>query len=143
VVKKLRNWIASLGGRVTGISTPIGGISWRPTEPEVQRAQRAADVRVKLVGSARNAHFVIVNVGDGTAHGVHFGLDLEDGQEDPLVKGDYDRKLPVEVLRSGDRVELLAALTFGSGVVFKARWRWREENGEQRERAEKLSLQSS
>ena len=142
-MKKLRNWIVSLGGRVTGISTPIGGISWRPSELPVQRSQRAADVRVRLIGPACNAHFVIVNMGDGTAHGVHFGLDLEDRQEDPLVRGDYGRKLPVEVLRSGDRVELLAALTFGSGVVFKAKWRWREENGEQRERAEKVSLQSS
>ena len=58
---------------------------------------------------------------------------------EPLVRDDYDRKLPVEVLRSGDRVELLAVLTFGSGVVFKVKWRRREENGEQRERAEKVS----
>jgi hypothetical protein len=142
-VKKLWNWMASLGSRVTGISTPIGGISWRPSEPSVQRAQRAADVRVRLIGPARNAHFEIVNMGDGTAHQVHFSLDQEDGQEDSLVRGDYDKKLPVDVLRSGERVELLAALTFGSDVVSKATWRWREENGEQRERAEKVSLQSS
>ena len=32
---------------------------------------------------------------------------------EPLVKDDYDRKLPVEVLRSGDWVVLLAVLTFG------------------------------
>jgi hypothetical protein len=73
---------------------------------------------------------------------VQFEIELEGRQESPLVKGYYDEKLPIETLRPGDRVELLAALTFGSGSVFRAKWRWRDGDGELRERAERVSLQS-
>jgi hypothetical protein len=51
-----------------------------------------------------------VNLGEGTAQNVQFEIELEGRQESPLVKGDCDEKLPIEALRPGDRVELLAAL---------------------------------
>jgi hypothetical protein len=138
--ERLRERVASLLGRVTGVSTPFVGVTWRPLEAPPRRV--TADVRVRLVGPARHARFVIVNAGEGTAHGVQFDIKPEDGQESPLVKGDYDQKLPIEILRPGDSVELLAGLTFGSGTVFGAKWRWRDEDGELRERTEKVALQS-
>jgi hypothetical protein len=138
--EKVRAHVTSLLRHVTGISTPFGGVTWRTSEapPRVN----TADVRVRLVGPSRSARFVIVNVGEGTAQNVQFEIELEGRQESPLVKGDYDEKLPIETLRPGDRVELLAALTFGSGSVFRAKWRWRDGDGELRERAERVSLQS-
>lgn len=132
----------SLLGRITGISTPIFGISWSRSETPVPNAHLSADVRVRLVGPTGSARFHIVNIGDATAHDVNFELELNEGQENPLVRGDYNEKLPIVVLRTGDRIEFLAALTLGSGGVFNARWRWRDENGNQTDRAEKVSLQS-
>ncbi len=61
--------------------------------------------------------------------------------DSPLVEGDYDKKLPIQILRSGSRVELHAALTFGTGTIFGTKWRWREEDGRIVERDEQVSLQ--
>lgn len=127
--------------RVTGISTPLFGVSWQPPGAEQAAGQQKADVRVSLVGTGRDARFVISNVGEGTAHDVVFDIQQEENQGSPLVQGDYDKKLPIVVLRAGDRVELLAALTFGTGVVFNGRWQWCDEDGSPQHRAEKVSLQ--
>jgi hypothetical protein len=90
--KRLRERVASLLHRVSGISTPFGGVTWRPSEAPPRRV--AADVRVGLVGPARHARFVLLNVGDGTAHGVQFEIELADRQESPLIEGDCNEKLP-------------------------------------------------
>ena len=120
--------------RVRSINTPIGELSLQPIP--------MADVRVSLVGPSTDARFVISNVGDGIARDVHFEIDQEHGKMSPLVQGDYDEKLPIKVLRNGDRVELMAGLTFGTGVIFDARWKWCDENGSpHEERVERISLQ--
>jgi hypothetical protein len=53
--------------------------------------------------------------------------------------GDYDKKLPIPVLRDGGRVELIAALSQGTGVVFEASWRWHEDGGKVQQRQERIS----
>lgn len=127
--------------RITGLSIFGFGLQWQPRQTAAEQATDPADVRVRLVGPANHARFIIANVSQGAAYDVHFDIDLEEGKEHPLVKGDYDEKLPIEVLRSGDQVELLAALTSGSGIVFKCQWSWRDEDGKKRQRDEKISLQ--
>ena len=69
-------------------------------------------------------------------------IDTPEGKNSPLVEGDYDEKLPIEILRPNAHVELLAALIFGSGTMFRANWRWREEDGREEKRSGKVSLQS-
>ena len=61
-----------------------------------------------------------------------------------VVREDRDckEKLPVEILRPGDRIELIAALSFDTGTTFRPVWRWTEEDGQIAERNEKVSLQS-
>ena len=56
-----------------------------------------------------------------------------------MMLDDYDKKLPIPVLRGDGRVELIAALSQGTGVVFEASWRWREEGGKDQERQERIS----
>lgn len=127
--------------RITGVSTPLGGISWQPSEPEQSATPRpAADVRVRLVGSGRDARIVIANVGTRNAYDVHLDFDLGEGKGSPLIKDESNAKLPVEILREGDRVELIAALSFDTGVTFRPKWWWREEDGTLQERNEKVSL---
>ena len=94
---------------------------------EVER--QTADVRVTLERDFTGARFVIRNAGQGAAFDVKFSLDVEQGKKSPLVVGDYTEKLPIPALRSGDQVDLVAALTMGTGTIFDAHWSWRNEDG--------------
>ena len=86
----------------------------------VFRTMPQSDVRVTLQGPTRNACFIIQNRGPGIVYDVHFEIDTPEGKSNPLVEGDYNEKLPIEILRPNAHVELLAALTFGSGTTFRA-----------------------
>lgn len=88
-----------------------------------------ADVRVDLEKSGRDYKFIITNWGRVPAREVTFDLDLEPGRSSPLVSGDYDVKIPIPELAPGARCPLWAALTFGSGTTFPARWTWRNPDG--------------
>lgn len=101
-----------------------------------------ADVRITLRGPGDRARFMIENWGPSVARDVTFVIEPKEGQGNPLVEGDYTEKLPIEILRPGAHVELIAALSFGTGTTFTVRWSWRDENGEMQERREKVSLQS-
>ena len=102
-----------------------------------------SDVRVILRGPARRARFIIENLGPGIVQDVHFEVDEQEGKKSPLVANDCKEKLPVPILRPGARWELVAALTFDTGITFTARWWWREEDGRVEERVEKIALQDS
>ncbi len=127
---------------ITKILEVVTADRGKPPSGAVSRTMPQSDVRVTLRGPARNAHFIIHNLGPGIVHDVHFEIDTPEGKNSPLVEGDYDEKLPIEILRPNAHVELLAALTFGSGTMFRANWRWREEDGREEKRSEKVSLQS-
>lgn len=108
----------------------------------VPGTMQRSDVRVTLQRLGRNDLFIIQNLGPGIVYNVHFEINTQEGKNSPLVEGDYDEKLPIEILRPNAHVELLAALTFGSGATFRATWRWREEDGREEVRNERVSLQS-
>lgn len=110
------------------------------SSPQKLHRVAGADVRVRLEGPGRSARFVIENRGPGDALNVNFWLNLDDQGESPLVKADYDRKLPISILREGDSITLLAALTFGSGTHFEGHWSWEEDDGQHRSRKGPVSL---
>lgn len=109
-------------------------------ELEEARARRQqADVRVKLVSCfGRRDRVVVENRGEGTARAVHLKIKPSAGSEDPVAQSEYARKLPIEVLRSGERVEI-AASTVNPGDAFDAKWWWQDENGKQQEREQRLT----
>jgi hypothetical protein len=109
--------------------------------PQLMRSQAQSDVRVTLRGTARDARIVVENLGPNLVRNVRLTIDGLQGKESPLVRGDYDEKIPIEVLRPRSHVELLAALTFGTGVIFQATWQWEEADGRIEKRSEKVSLQ--
>jgi hypothetical protein len=88
-------------------------------------AQEKADVRVDLERSGRGYRFVITNWGRVPARDITFDLEPKGGRIIPLVKGDYDVKIPIPELAPGARCPLLAALSHDSGMAFQARWSWR------------------
>jgi hypothetical protein len=99
----------------------------------------AADVRVTLEGSGAGERFVITNWGYGAARSVDFKLRVREGRPSPLVKGDYDEKLPIRELLPGDRASFIAALTFGTGTTFDAVLTWTNADGTRRTRETQVS----
>jgi type II secretory pathway pseudopilin PulG len=91
--------------------------------------QEKADVRIDLTRSGRDFRFIITNWGRVPARDVTFELDLEAGKRSPLVKGDYNEKIPIPELAPGNRVPLWAAITMGMASTFPARWSWRNPDG--------------
>lgn len=132
----------SMSAYALWISVPLQRRQRREIE-EARAERKKADVRVMLEDSGRPAHFVIENLGQGTARDVHLTVEPREGSPGPLVQGDYDEKLPIEILRAGSRVDLIAALTLGTGYVFTVKWQWHDEDGELQERHEKVALRRS
>jgi hypothetical protein len=100
-----------------------------------------ADVRVDLeTMGGGEFKFFVTNWGDAPARNVTFELDLEPGKPSPLVKGDYDEKIPIQELGPGNRVPLWAAITMGMGTSFPARWSWQNPDGTTETRRSLLAL---
>ena len=112
----------------------------REVEEQSRATVAAADVRVTLEGPVRNARFVITNWGYGAARNVNFTINQREGRSNPLVTGDYDEKLPIPELLPGDRLPLLAALTFGSGTTFDTVLTWMDDAGSEQRRQMQVSL---
>lgn len=107
----------------------------------VPAPQERADVRVDLEKVGRSEFkFFITNWGGVPARHVTFDLELEAGRRSPLVKGDYDEKIPIRELGPGNRVPLWAAITMGMGTSFPARWSWRNPDGTTEERKSLLAI---
>lgn len=101
---------------------------------------KAADVRVSLEGTAQRARFVIRNWGFGAANNVDVRIDSLQGNESPLVRGDYDKKLPIPRLAPGGECSLIAALTFDTGVSFDVKWSWIDEDNTHHGESSRVSL---
>lgn len=105
-----------------------------------ENTHKAADVRVSLEGTARQARFAIRNWGFGAAKDVKVEVQPLGDNSSPLVKGDADEKLPIPRLAAGADCSLIAALTFDTGVVFDVRWSWLDEDGTRHEESSRVSL---
>jgi hypothetical protein len=101
---------------------------------------RSADVRVALEGFSPNYRFVITNWGEAPARDVRVDITALNDRPSPLVRGDYDEKMPIPALAVGARCSLLAAITFSTGTVFKASWEWTNPDGTTQQRESQLTL---
>jgi hypothetical protein len=100
-----------------------------------------ADVRVDLQKAGRGEFkFLITNWGSVPARNVTFDLELDAGKPSPLIKGDYDTKIPIQELGPGNRVPLSAVITMGMGTSFPARWSWRNPDGTTDTRSSLLAI---
>jgi hypothetical protein len=106
----------------------------------VAASQERADVRVDLERVGRDYKFIITNWGRVPSRDVTFGLDLGAGKPSPLLRGDYDVKIPIPELGPGNRVPLLAAITLGMAPIFPARWSWRNPDGSVETRKSQLAI---
>ncbi len=89
-----------------------------------EREQAQASVVAELVKEGRTDFaFYVSNAGPVMAYEVNF--ELLECADSPLVKGDYDRKIPAPSIAPGSRVRLIAALHMGSPLTYRARVSWK------------------
>lgn len=106
----------------------------------LRAADPSADVRVTLDGFSPKYKFVITNWGEAPAQDVQLDVTALNGRDSPLVRGDYDEKMPIPTLAVGGQCSLLAAITFGTGTAFKASWEWTNPDGVRQHRKSQLTL---
>jgi hypothetical protein len=121
------------------IDLQLESIRRQAAAPQVPIAEKA-DVRIDLEQQGRDYKFVITNWGRVPARNVTFELDLKEGQQSPLVADDYNEKIPISELGPGARCPLWAALKFGTGTAFQARWTWLNPDGSQEKRSSFLAI---
>lgn len=97
-----------------------------------------ADVRVTLEDDCNCQWFIVANQGTGDAREVRFEISAD--RSSPLIQDDYDEKVPVPVLRPGNHVRVMAAITKDTGTVFHAHWRWLEADGSPKDRSGRISI---
>ena len=98
-----------------------------------------ADVRVSLEGFSPNYRIVITNWGSAPARDVRLEVVSLRGPK-PILRDDYEQKLPIPVLAVGGQCSLLTAVTFGTGSVFNASWQWLDPDGSLQKRESRLTL---
>lgn len=90
----------------------------------LERERNQATVVPEIVNEGGHKYaFHITNVSGVPARDVNF--ELIECERSPLLRGDYDEKLPAACLAPGGRIRLIAAITMGSPRVFRGKVSWR------------------
>jgi hypothetical protein len=104
-------------------------------EAEQVRSSRARpEIRVALQHRLRGGEEIVIsNVGGAAARNVRLEIFEEPNKSSPLVEGDVDDKLPIELLEPGESCPLMAALDMGSYPPYKGVVRWSDPSGAEQE----------
>lgn len=94
-----------------------------------EAARQKGRVVASLEGASPKWWFLLKNEGPAAVREVNF--ELIDCPDSPLVRGDYDRKLPVSVLQPDGEVRLTAAIHHGTPSTFTAKVSWTNPDGSQ------------
>jgi hypothetical protein len=82
-----------------------------------------------LVRDEKSFRFRITNISTVDAHDVQMELLLDNPRDNPIIKSEYEEKLPAKKLSPGSALTLIAALHLGSPTAFNARLKWRNPDG--------------
>lgn len=99
-------------------------------------AKAKADLQLEFKKRGPSTYeFVISNIGHSTATQIHFSLD-DNNEHNPLVSGDYDRKLPYPLLNRGNLFTLMAVIPLEiSQQVYHCTLTWTNTDGSQDKRS--------
>jgi hypothetical protein len=99
-----------------------------------------ADVQVGLTGVGGDRRFVIQNVGGSVAHEIHVEVLSENGKNSPVVRGEVDKKFPLEELGPDESTSLAAIVTTGTGIRFLATVSWQDDEGVRQQQSFQLTV---
>lgn len=88
-----------------------------------------ARIALDLVKDGKSFRFRLSNISTVDAHDVDMELLLDSPKDSPIIKSEYDQKMPAKKLSPGSTVTLMAALHLGSPTAFNARLKWRNPDG--------------
>jgi hypothetical protein len=88
-----------------------------------------ARIALDLVKDGKSFRFRISNISTVDAHDVDMELLLDNAKDSPIIKSEYEQKMPAKKLSPGSEVTLIAALHLGSPTAFNARLKWRNPDG--------------
>lgn len=94
------------------------------------KESNGARVKLDLIKEGKGQFkFYLTNISEHDARNVDLSLILDNPSDDPIMKTEYEQKLPVPVLSPGSSVSLIAALHLGSPSAFNALVKWVNPNG--------------
>lgn len=88
-----------------------------------------ARLALDLVRDGKSFRFRISNISTVDAYDVQMELLLDNPNDSPLIRSEYEQKMPAKKLSPGSAVTLIAALHLGSPTAFNARLKWRNPSG--------------
>lgn len=89
-----------------------------------------ARVKLDLVKEGKgNYRFRLTNISSQDAKNVNLKLLLNKPNDDPIIKTEYQQKLPAKVLSPGSSISLIAALHLGSPTAYNAILSWENPDG--------------
>jgi hypothetical protein len=94
-----------------------------------EKGQNTARLSFALERDGNGFRFFLRNISDVDAKDIQLELLLERPEDNPLIKSDFNQKIPVKRLQPGESVSLMAALHLGSPTAFNARISWTNPNG--------------
>lgn len=89
-----------------------------------------SDVDAYIYKAERGYRIGIRNTGNVEIRNVRIFVNATEGRTSPLVQSEVSEKLPVDKMRPGDEINLIAALTLETGTTFEAHIKWDTVEGE-------------
>jgi len=97
----------------------------------LERQAHKAHLRCHMEQQGNSHRFVITNKGQAEAVNIYFGLE-EGNEHNPLVRGDFEEKIPFPSLSGGDSYYLLAQIPLTiRQPTYSISLRWENEDGTQ------------
>lgn len=107
---------------------------------EKPRAPEKADVQAALGRIGGERRFVVENLGEGVAQQVQVTIEPVNGKNSPIIAGEHAKKFPLSRLGPGESESLVAIITPGTGLYFRAYVRWQDPDGSTVEKIFDLSV---
>ena len=88
-----------------------------------------ASLAVSLQTDGSSGKFIIENMGPASAKKIYFSLN-EEGDHNPLISGDFNKKIPYPLLNPGETCHLMASFPLAvTQMIYGVDLRWHTEDG--------------
>ena len=99
---------------------------------ERKREALKAKLAVHLEKADKGYKFIITNQGQSTASNIYFGME-QGNEHNPLVRGDFEQKIPFPALAPNESYHLLAHIPINiRQLTYEVSLRWNNEDGTQK-----------
>lgn len=98
-----------------------------------------ASLAVSLQADSRSGKFIVENMGPAAAKNIYFSLN-EEGDHNPLINGDFEKKIPYPLLNPGESYHFMARFPLAiTQMIYGVDLRWHTEDGIQHKKSFKVS----